>query len=150
MSQVTYRSRFSPTHGAYSDKTIERIADQLIDWIYADDNNYSLSRFALDIGTHRQRFPEWAKRNKKFRHAYELAKQKQEWYMFDGALHQRLSSNMAKFALVNHHEWVDRTETTVKQEPLFAQISEATQKKLEQKVKSIENKVESADLKQDS
>lgn len=150
MPSNLYKSRYSPTHGATPLHVIEKRAKELIEWIQADDNNYSLSRFALDIGVNRQRFPEWARKSQVFNEAYQLAKQKQEWYMFDGALHQRLSSNMAKFALVNHHGWVDRTETTVKQEPLFAQISEATQKKLEQKVKSIENKVEDADLKQDS
>lgn len=143
---MKYPSRFSPTHGAFSLKTIERTAAKLREWIYEDESNYSLSKFALEIGINRQRFPEWARRSEVFNEAYQLAKQKQEWYMFDGALHQRLSANMAKFALVNHHDWVDRTETTVKQEPVFAQINESTQKKLAQKVEKLENNVEQPEI----
>lgn len=146
MSKVVYKSRFSPTHGAFSTKTIERVADQLIDWVYSNDRNYAISKFALEAGIHRQRFPEWAAKNEKFRHAYQMAKQKQEWYIFDGALHNRLSPNVAKFALINEHGWVDRTETTVKQEPVFAQINESTQKKLEQRLNGIENQVEEPEI----
>jgi len=108
MTQQAYKSRYSPTHGAYSKKTIEAKAEELVEWLDASPNNYWLGHFAEHCKMHRNRFPEWARKNEKFRAAYEYAKQRQENYAVHGALHQKLSANFAALMCKNFHGWVDK------------------------------------------
>lgn len=129
--------------GAYRIHTIEKVGQQLLDWIYEDEKNYSLSKFAMKVGIPRQRFSEWAKRSEKFKYAYDMAKQKQENYIVDGALHQRLSANFAALMCKNFHGWVDKHETTVRQEPVFQNLGD---QKVDKMMKRVENNVEQPEI----
>lgn len=55
----------------------------------------------------------WAKENEKFCDIYKIAKAFQESKILKGAMCESFNSGMSKFALINCHGWVDKTESKI-------------------------------------
>jgi hypothetical protein len=96
----------------YSNEDIERFANEFLIWI-KNDSNFWVKDFCLEKGIDPRLMSEWAKENEKFSEAYSLAKGYQESRIFKGSMQKTFDSGMSKFALVNNHGWIDKTETKV-------------------------------------
>ena len=90
---------------------IEKEAEALLEWSQ-NSTNLFFNTFALKRGYAPQRLSEWAKKNDKFREAYELATAWQESKLVEGGLKSSLNSGFTKFVLVNKHEWKEKVEET--------------------------------------
>lgn len=94
----------------YSTKDVERFADELLSWIKLE-GNFWMKDFCLERDIDPDYMSIWAKENEKFGEVYKLAKAFQESKIFKGAIHETFNSGMSKFALINCHGWVDKTES---------------------------------------
>jgi len=94
----------------YTAAYLEKLAKDLLVWC-DDAANFFLGKFAQTHGFHRRRLPEFAKKNKAFAAAYEVAKQHQENVLVEGALLGGFDRIITIFTLKNVAGWVDKTET---------------------------------------
>lgn len=94
----------------YSIEDIERYADELVEWM-KDESRFWFKDFCLERGIDPDCIAEWAKDNKRFNGAYRLAKGLQESRIFKGSMLNSFNCGMAKFALMNCHDWKDKQET---------------------------------------
>jgi len=94
----------------YSTEDIERFADEFIVWMKNPDN-FWIKDFCLERDIDPDYMAEWAKENEKFSGAHKLAKGLQESRIFKGSMLSTFNGNISKFALVNCHGWVDKSET---------------------------------------
>ena len=96
----------------YSTEDIERFADSLMEWL-EDQENYWFKDFCIKHKIDPDILPMWAKENEKFAGCFKFAKSIQESRIFKGAMIDSFNSSISKFALINHHGWVDKQETKV-------------------------------------
>lgn len=94
----------------YSVEDIERFADDLLVWIKQEEN-YWLKDFCLEKDIDPDNMSIWARENEKFEEVYKLAKGYQESKIFKGSMNESFNCGMSKFALINCHGWVDKTES---------------------------------------
>ena len=97
----------------YTTEYIEQLADELIVWIKADNNNFWVKDFCLEKDIDPRLMTEWAKENERFSEAHSFAKAFQESRIFKGSMLNAFNSTMSKFALTNNHGWVDKAETKI-------------------------------------
>jgi hypothetical protein len=107
-------NKFAKGHGEgcpqkYTDKWIEQEAEALLQWMKKEDSVYFKS-FAVERGYSPQRLTEFAKSNKVFSEALELAKSWQECRLVNYSLWNKINSNITKFCLANCHGFSDKTE----------------------------------------
>lgn len=95
----------------YTNEFIENEADAFLKWVKKHNNIY-FKRFAVERGYHPQRLSEWAKENKKFSDAYELAQAWHEIKLVEGALTSDLNPGFTKFVLTNTCGWSEKAEAT--------------------------------------
>ncbi len=96
----------------FSRKEIDRFAIELMEWMHGEDN-FWLKDFCLKRDINPDYMAEWARENKKFRGAHEMAKHMQESKILNGAMLNMYSGTIAKFTLANCHGWVDKQETKI-------------------------------------
>ena len=96
----------------YSNEIIEEYANQLSQWSKNPDNIW-LKDFCLERDINPDLISKFANKNERFAGVYELAKHRQESKIVNGAFKSTISCPFAKFALINHHGWAERSETKV-------------------------------------
>lgn len=96
----------------YTTEYIEQLADELIIWI-KKESNFWVKDFCLEKGIDPRLMTDWCKENERFSEALSIAKAFQESRIFKWSMLNKFNSTMSKFALINNHGWVDKTETKV-------------------------------------
>ena len=100
----------------YTAEFIQNEADEMINWFNKSESNVFLIKFATLRGYSKQRFSEWAKSNPYFSEQFTRAKEIQEARLLEFGLNGRHKEQMSKFVLVNHHDYKERSEQSVKTE----------------------------------
>jgi hypothetical protein len=90
-----------------TNKDIEKLADELIEWFKEKDNVY-LKNFAVLKGFPASDISKYAKRNKYFEETLALAKDIQEGKLVQKGLKNEVSSAFVIFMLKNTAGWRDR------------------------------------------
>lgn len=98
----------------YTDTVIEALADEMIEWfetkiVTSKGEKYNLwfRDFAIQKRIPRQRFSEFAKKNKYFKYVNNICKDIQESRLFKTGMSSRANATMAIFALKNVSQWRD-------------------------------------------
>lgn len=94
----------------WTDEVLDGIADDLLAWC-DDPDNIFLGKFAKKYGINREYLHRFAKRHKKFRQAYRVAKQHQENVLVEGGLLGAFDKTFAIFTLKNVSKWRDQIDT---------------------------------------
>ena len=90
-----------------SNKKLEEIADELIEW-FKNDKNVYLKNFAILKGFPASYISKYSKRSKYFKEKHALAKDIQESRLVDKGLKNEVRSNFLIFMLKNTAGWRDR------------------------------------------
>jgi hypothetical protein len=96
----------------YTDEFIENEALEYEKWMENPDNVFA-TKFAFDRGYPRQTLLEFAEKNKSFSSVFARARARQEHLLAEGALFGRFKEGMAKFLLVNHHNYTEKVQQEV-------------------------------------
>lgn len=96
----------------YSTEDIERFADELLVWIKCE-SHFWIKDFCLERMIDPKYMSEWANENEKFREAWSLAKSFQESRIFKGSMIDNYNAGMSKFALINNHGWIEKSESKI-------------------------------------
>lgn len=97
----------------YTTEVIEKMADELIEWIDSDESHFWYKDFCLKKRINPKYMALWAKKNDRFRIALDHAKYMQESRIFKGSMTNNYNSSMSKLALTNWHEWKEKSEQTL-------------------------------------
>lgn len=97
----------------WTDEAIDREADALLDYMNQDENLF-VEKFALSRGYHPQRFGEWNKIHDRFASIYARCKKIQEIKLVERGLFGIHKEQMSKFVLVNHHNYLDKSQIEAK------------------------------------
>jgi hypothetical protein len=100
----------------YTDAVIEKYADDFKEWL-KDPTHIWFKDFALDNDFDPDLLGIWAKKNVRFSGVLKMAKHKQESKLFNGGLTNSFNSNIVKFTLNVHHDWVEKKQTIHSNDP---------------------------------
>lgn len=88
----------------YTPEFIEKEAEALLKWCKKEDSYY-ITGFSLERGYSRENLAIWAKKNGEFARAYRIAKETQEYRLFQNSLKGKINPVIAKWGLACNHKW---------------------------------------------
>ena len=100
----------------YTPEVIEGWAEKFKEWL-KDERHFWLKDFALDNDFHPDYLSEWAAKNEKFRRVYEIAKERQQSRLVNGAITNTYNPSFTKFVLNVHHDWIEKKQTIHTNDP---------------------------------
>ena len=115
-----------PWNSKYALHEIEDFADRLLEWMEVEDHVF-LGEFYTYYGLTGKDAPKFARRSERFRQAINLAKDIQEMKIAMGGLTRKYDASMCRFVLMNHHGYVNKTESKLSgdtQNPLACILTE--------------------------
>jgi hypothetical protein len=88
----------------YTPEFIEKEAEALLEWCKKEDSYY-ITGFSLERGYSRENLFLWARKNQVFNRAYRIAKETQEYRLFQNSLKNKINPSIAKWGLACNHKW---------------------------------------------
>ena len=99
---------------AYTDEEIEKLGDELLEWMESDPKNLWFKDFCVNKRISGQRISEFAEKNEYFRWLLSFCKDIQESRMFKAGTSRTINPAMFILGLKNNHKWQDQHQ----QQPL--------------------------------
>ena len=96
----------------YDDAFIEKLADELDEWL-KDEKNCYLGKFFDIKGLNPDYGVDFSAINEKFSRSYYRAKKSQETRIYVGALNNKYNARIAEFGLMHNHGWATKAENKV-------------------------------------
>ena len=107
----------------YSKKQIEKLADELIEWMNEKDEkgnekNWWINNFAIEKKIPVKEFRDLEKKNKKFKSALEYATEIQEAKIVEKGIGKQSNATFIMFILKNIHGWKTNPESVQEEEKI--------------------------------
>jgi len=84
---------------------------EMLDFFRTSSKYPTFERFADNIGVTARTLENWRDKHKKFKHAYERAKNLQKARLIEGGLAGLYDSRVVKLVALNDHGYADKVET---------------------------------------